>query len=194
MTLILETPRLILRPLKDSDIAAFAAYRSDPEVARYQGWEAPYSIEKAADFVTYMQTIEPGRPGLWYQLGIQRKTDGILLGDCGFQRLESEPRQAEIGFTLARLHQGQGYAHEAIHCLLGYLFNEFDLHRVRGNCDPQNAASIRLMQRLGMRHEGRWIKSLWFKGAWADEDWFAILREEWQAQRLKADKTSFPDG
>jgi aminoglycoside 6'-N-acetyltransferase len=183
MPLILETPRLVLRPLQDSDIETFAAYRSDPEVARYQGWEAPYSLEKAVDFVAYMQSIEPGQPGKWYQLAIQRKGDGALIGDCGFQLLSAEPRQAEIGFTLARSFQGQGYAHEAIGRLLEYLFTDLGLHRVRGNCDPQNGASIRLMKRLGMRHEGRWIKSIWFKGDWGDEDWFAILQEEWQTSR-----------
>lgn len=49
--LILETPRLILRPFQDSDLEPFVAYRSDPEVARYQGWEAPYSVESAMEFI-----------------------------------------------------------------------------------------------------------------------------------------------
>ena len=184
MSLILETPRLILRPFIDDDSPAFSAYRSDPVVAQYQGWEAPFSLEQAAEFIEYVKAATPGKPGQWYQLALERKSDGTLIGDCAFKILEDDLRQAEIGFTLAREVHGQGYASEGVGRLLQYLFDDLDLHRVRGNCDPQNAASIRLMQRLGMRHEGRWIQSLWFKGDWADEDWFAILREEWQTSQI----------
>lgn len=181
MPLILETPRLILRPFIDEDAAVFSGYRSDPEVARYQGWEAPFSLEQAVDFIEYMKTATPGVPGPGYQLAFERKSDGVLIGDCFFKILNEDPRQAEIGFTLKCEVHGQGYASEGVGRLLQYLFDDLNLHRVRGNCDPQNSASIRLMERLGMRHEGCWIKSLWFKGEWADEDWYAILRQEWQA-------------
>lgn len=184
MTLHLETPRLIMRPFEDRDTEAFSRYRSDPEVARYQGWEAPYSLEQAARFIQDLQSLHPGTPGNWYQIAIQRKDDGILAGDCAFQILLEDSRQAEIGITLAREYQGQGYAHEAAACLLNYLFQEHQLHRVRANCDPENTASARLLERLGMRHEGRFIESLWLKGRYYDEDWYAILRCEWEQMRL----------
>jgi len=180
----LHTPRLILRPFKDEDIPAFSRYRSDPLVAQYQGWDAPYSLKKAAEFIAWMRAATPGKPGEWYQIAFERKADGVLIGDCVFKILEEDTSQAEIGFTLAREFQGQGYASEGVGRLLQYLFEDLDLHRVRANCDPQNTASINLMKRLGMRHEGRWIQSLWSKGAWADEDWFAILQKEWQNRTL----------
>jgi len=182
MTFHLETPRLKLRPFTEQDIPAFSAYRSDPDVARYQGWEAPYNLEQAAGFVTQMQSATPGALGEWYQLAIEVKATGEMIGDCAFQILGWDARQAEIGITLARAHQGQGYAAEALRRLLDHLFNDLGLHRVRANIDPQNDASAQLLRRLGFRHEGRWIESLWFKGAWADEDWYAILAREWQQQ------------
>jgi RimJ/RimL family protein N-acetyltransferase len=180
MTLPLDTARLILRAFADADTEPFARYRSDPEVARYQGWEAPYSLEQAASFVAEMKSTRPGIPGRWFQFAISRKDGGELIGDCGFVILLEDQRQAEIGFTLARAHQGQGYAGEAVLCMLDYLFRVFDLHRVRANCDPENHASARLLARLGLRHEGRFIESLWLKGRWCDEDWYAILRQEWK--------------
>ena len=179
MTLHLETPRLILRPFAEEDVQAFSAYRSDPEVARYQGWEAPYSLEQAARFVGEMQAATPGTPGEWYQLAMEIKATGEMIGDCAFQVMRWDARQAEVGITLARPYQGQGYAAEAMRCLLDYLFGELHLHRIRANTDPQNTGSAQLLQRLGFRHEGRWIESLWFKGAWADEDWYALLSREW---------------
>jgi RimJ/RimL family protein N-acetyltransferase len=176
---ILETPRLNLRSFEDRDIVPFAEYRSDPQVAKYQGWEAPFSLAQASEFVEEMKNRTPGEPGMWLQLAIEHKSTSEMLGDVAFKRLFNDPRQAEIGFTLARESQGKGYALEAVTRLIDYLFKELDLHRVQANCDPDNLASARLMQRAGMRHEGRFIESLWFKGCWASEDWYAILQREW---------------
>jgi RimJ/RimL family protein N-acetyltransferase len=183
MALTFETDRLNLRPFEDRDAQAFSDYRSDPEVARYQGWEAPYSLKQAAAFVAEMKAAHPGMPGRWYQLAIERKCSGETIGDCAFQILMEDPRQAEVGFTLARPYQGQGFATEALTRLLDYLFLDLELHRVRANIDPENRASARLLERVGMRHEGHFIDSLWLKGSWCSEDWYAILRREWLAAR-----------
>jgi RimJ/RimL family protein N-acetyltransferase len=180
LTFPIQTDRLILRYFTQLDIAAFSAYRSDPEVARYQGWDAPYSREQAAQFVAEMISTTPGQPGQWFQIAIELKASAVLIGDCAFQRLLEDGAQAEIGFTLARPFQGQGYAAEAVRCLIDTLFKNFGLHRIRANCDPSNLASIHLLRKVGMRHEGRFLESLWFKGYWASEDWFAILRREWE--------------
>lgn len=180
MPFLLHSPRLILRPFEARDAQPFADYRSDPAVAQYQGWQAPYSLEQAQALVAQMQAAVPGQPGGWYQIAIEVQADHQMIGDCAFKILDEDARQAEVGVTLARPFQGQGYAHEALTCLLDYLFGELGLHRVRANCDPANQASARALQRLHFRHEGRWVESLWFKGAWADEDWYALLAREWQ--------------
>jgi aminoglycoside 6'-N-acetyltransferase len=175
----LETPRLLLRNFKSKDINTFITYRNDPEVAKYQSWEIPYPETAAREFIEYLQQTKPGTLGEWYQIAIALKTTDEIIGDCAFCILAEDGQQAEIGFTLSRQHQGKGYATEAVSCLLAYLFTEYKLHRIRANCDSENIASIRLLERLGMRREGHFIKSLWFKGEWVDELWFAILREEW---------------
>jgi RimJ/RimL family protein N-acetyltransferase len=87
------------------------------------------------------------------------------------QRLASHLRQPTFGI---------GYGTEAVKRLLDHLFVEYNLHRVRANCDPVNIASVKLMQRIGLRCEGHFVKSLWFKNSWVNELWFAILREEWK--------------
>jgi RimJ/RimL family protein N-acetyltransferase len=66
----LRTPRLCLRRFRACDAAPLAAYRSVPEVARYQGWEAPYSIEEAQMFVTTMATASLNMPGQWIQIAV----------------------------------------------------------------------------------------------------------------------------
>ena len=181
--ILIKTSRLHLRPLEASDLEVFAAYRSDPEVARYQSWSAPYSMDQARAFLEEMNRALPGTPGAWLQLGIERQTQPGIIGDCAFQVLARDKRQAQIGFTLARASQRQGYAAEAVRGLLDFLFSEYRLHRVTAICDAQNLPSARLLERVGMRGEGHYIENVWFKGAWGDEYSYAILEREWQQLR-----------
>lgn len=178
----LETARLILRPLKKSDAPVFSAYRSDLQIARYQGWEAPYSLEQAEKFIEQMQSVTPGELGQWLQLGLQRKSGGEIVGDVAFHVLKDNRRTAEIGMTLAPDFHGQGFGVEAVTGLVRYLFNDLGMHRVIANCDPQNHPAYHLLERVGFRREGYFVDSLWFKGGWASEYWYAILESEWKAQ------------
>ncbi len=179
MSLVLETERLIMRAFQDKDILDFAAYRSDPDVAQYQGWDAPYSVEKAAEFIADNKVICPGTPGEWHQIALELKDGGNLIGDCVFHILAEDAQQAEIGFTLSRKYQGQGYATEAVTRLVDYLFGELQLHRIRAICDVENLASIKLLERIGMRREAHFVENTWFKGKWGSEYLYAILRYEW---------------
>jgi aminoglycoside 6'-N-acetyltransferase len=181
--LILETPRLILRPFQDSDLESFATYRSDPEVERYQGWKAPYSVDKAAEFIAEMKQKQPAIQGEWYQLAIELIHGIHLIGDCAFHILADDSRQAEIGFTLARKYQGYGYATEAVTRLLDYMFRDLDLHRVMATCDVENLASACLLERVGMRREGHFVENIWFKGNWGSEYLYALLQREWTIQK-----------
>ena len=178
--LVLETGRLILRPFQDSDLEPFAAYRSDPEVARLQSWETPYTTDQAAAFIAAMQRGHPGTRGEWYQLAIERKHHPGLIGDCAFHVLADDVQQAEIGFTLSRPVRGHGYATEAVTRLLQYLFGELHLHRVTATCDADNHASARLLERVAMRREAHFVENIWFKGAWGSEYVYAALGKEWE--------------
>lgn len=180
MPLRLETERLRLRPFRDADLDAFLAYRNDPLVALHQSWDVPYSREQGSAFLALMQTARPGEPGTWYQIAIELKATGALIGDCVFCPLAEDPRQAEIGYSLMRRYQGQGYATEAVHRLLDYLFGELQLHRVRAICDVENVASTRLLERVGMRREAHFVESYWIKGRWTSEYWYGLLHHEWE--------------
>src|SRR6266568_9440805 len=174
----LETTRLRLRHFRDSDLPLFMAYRNDPEVARYQDWEG-ISEPEARAFIQEQKKIQPGVPGQGFQIAIELKATGVLIGDCYFTINQLDKRQAEIGFTLSRAYQGQGFATEAVSCFLNYAFLTFNLHRIIAITDCDNAASVALLERLGMRREGHFLQNVWFKGKWGDEYLYAILKEEW---------------
>ena len=177
--LLIKTARLLLRPFQETDLAAFAAYRSIPDVARYQSWESPYTLDQAIAFLREMELVQAGAPGTWYQFAVERQGQPGLIGDCAFQVFADDERQAQIGFTFSPTYQKQGYATEAVKGLLDYLFGERRLHRVTATCDVENAASVRLLERLGMRREAQFVENLWFKGAWGSEYVYALLYKDW---------------
>ena len=111
----LLTPRLVLRRFTSVDAERFAAYRSVPEVARYQSWEAPYPLERAQAMIEWLGEHHPDEPGEWYQVAIaERAAPDVLVGDCGFRPRVEEPLVVDIGFTLGPSAQGHGYATEAV--------------------------------------------------------------------------------
>jgi RimJ/RimL family protein N-acetyltransferase len=175
----LVTERLLLRRLEPADADAVFAYRSLPEVFRYQNWE-PESADDVRSLLRNLAESEPYTPGKWFQFGITLRETGTLVGDCGVQVLESDSRQAEVGITLGPGYQGQGYATEALRAVLDLLFLRLRKHRVFGSVDPHNRASIALMRRIGMRQEAHFVRSLWFKDDWVDDLVFARLENEWR--------------
>ncbi len=177
----LNTQRLTLRKFQEFDVEAFFAYRPDPKVAAYQGegW-LNYTLDKAKAFVRKQIDFEPGIPGTWFQIAIELKESGELIGDLGVYTLPQDAKQVEIGFTLNPSYQNKGYGLEAVKCLIGYLFRSLDMHRVIAVVDVRNKPSIGLIEKIGMRKEGHFIKNCWDKGEYTDEYSFALLNEEWQ--------------
>src|SRR3954452_10080821 len=110
----LAAERVVVRRFTPADLPAFAAYRSDPEIARYQSWESPFPVERAERMLAELAATHPDTPGEWYQFAVALRGSGELIGDCAAHTLAADPRQAEIGFTFAPATQGRGYATEAV--------------------------------------------------------------------------------
>jgi len=176
----LTGPRVSLRRFQLGDVADFVAYRSAEQVARFQSWDATYSREAGERFVRQMMNQHPDTPGEWFQFAVALRATGRLIGDCVARPDADDPRQCEIGFTLAPEHQGRGYATEAAGLLVGYLFTARGKHRITAYCDPRNTASAAVLERLGMRREGHLRESTWAKGEWTDDLVYGLLHDEWR--------------
>ena len=173
---LLQTERLVLRRFRPEDAPAFAAYRSEPDIARYQSWDAPYSLADAKRMAAEMATANPQDLG-WFQYAVERNDQPGLIGDVGVCRSD-EGRQAELGFTFAPEHQGHGYAREAVARIVEFLLVEEGLHRLTAGADGRNDRSARLLERVGFRREGCLVAGVWSKGEWTDELIFGLLAAE----------------
>jgi len=178
-----DTERLLIRPLVPDDAKDMFRYRSDPEISRYQNWE-PKTLQEMGCFIQQQMALAQALPGKWRQFGIFLRQSHKMAGDVGIHVLKADPRQAEVGITLAKESQGLGLATEALHAVLRYLFLDLGKHRVFASVDPRNKPSVALLERVGMRREAHFVESLWFKGAWADDLVYAMLCREFPANPM----------
>jgi RimJ/RimL family protein N-acetyltransferase len=143
---VLETPRLILRPFRESDLEAAHIWFSDPEVFRFYTYGPYRSLEETAKRIDeYGRQFEKNGFGTWIVID---KPTGIPIGDAGL-KLEEDTGEVHVGYKLARSYWGQGLATEAAQAWVTHGFDNLGLNRIAAFIHPQNAASIRVVQKLG---------------------------------------------
>jgi RimJ/RimL family protein N-acetyltransferase len=160
----LITERLSIQPLTIADLETFVEYRQDPEVARYQSWDTSYSHSQAEELIQSQNGVLLPEKGDWLQLGIHLGVSGELIGDLAIHRLDTESLEFEIGFTLARQFQGNGYAREALLALRDYLINEVGITKLEASTDRRNLSSIKLLETVGFHRVQARTFSEEFKG------------------------------
>jgi RimJ/RimL family protein N-acetyltransferase len=138
-----------VRPLRRSDLHLFRSYRSDAELAKFQGW-VPMSESEALSFIESVSDSSRLVSGEWIQLGIADPSNDELLGDIGLF-LNHDETYVEIGFTLCKSAQGHGIAGTAVTEALRFVFATTPVQTVRAVTDERNAPSIRLLERLRFR-------------------------------------------
>jgi RimJ/RimL family protein N-acetyltransferase len=145
----LITERLILRRSRPDDAETISAYRSDPEVHRFQGWERTDTQGVRAE-IEEMASRVPGEPGGWVQLSVERREDGRLIGDVGLSPADGEPGVVKVGYTMSPAFQRQGYGAEAVGALVSFAFTRLGADVVRAYTSVQNVPSIRVAEKVGM--------------------------------------------
>lgn len=185
--LILTTERLLLRDFIKSDWQTVLTYQQDPLYLRYNEWTSR-TADEVRQFIQMFLDQQNQVPRLKFQFAITLKPGGQLIGNCGVRRDSPEAREGDIGYELDPRFWGQGYATEAARAVLQFGFTQMNLHRITAWCVADNVGSARVLEKLGMRQEGRLRDHQYFKGRWWDTLSYAILYDEWRAQ--KKDYTS----
>ena len=178
----ITTDRLVLRPMVADDAVPFAAYRSDPDVARFQSWDAPYPLASAARLIADQASLRGPAAGSWIQIAVT--VDGALAGDVAVG-LDADGSIATLGYTLAPTYQGRGLAREASRSVVDRLFDESGVHRVEASVDAANVPSARLLEDLGFEYEGTAVSAVRAGGVWADDVRYALTadsRSSWAAR------------
>lgn len=179
--MLLTTERLILRDFVESDWEAVLAYQSDSRYLRFYPWEERTEVGVRA-FVQMFIDQQQETPRSKYQLAMILRETGRLIGNCGLRRSGSTAYQADLGYELAPEEWGNGYASEAARRMLAFGFDELGLHRIWATCLAENTASARVLEKIGMRQEGRMRQDQWMKGRWWDTLLYSILADEWSTR------------
>jgi RimJ/RimL family protein N-acetyltransferase len=144
----LLTERLSIRPLALTDVGSFVAYRQDPVIARFQGWEPTFSAEDARTLIESQAGVSIPDKGEWLQLAIHDRVSGELVGDLALHSAKEGDGVLEIGFTISPAFQSQGFAHEAASRLMKYLFADVGVTKFVAKTDNRNTASIKVLLAL----------------------------------------------
>jgi len=172
MHLVLETERLILRPWAESDIPELVPLIGAREVAATTlRIPHPYREEHAREFLRTVGKENEQR------LSIRLRSDGRLCGGVGLFPTAAH-QHAELGYWLGVPFWGHGYATEAAHAVVRYGFEQIQFHRIFASHFEGNVASARVLEKLGMRHEGCLRQHILKWGKFIDLELYAILRQE----------------
>lgn len=179
----IETDRLWLRLMTVQDAPAVHTYQGREDVCQYLLY-GPRSLEQVRQKLTdYARRTRLVQDEDFLQLAVEDRASGLLVGEMYFALRSLEHQTAEIGWVFHPDHHGHGYATEAARAMLALGFEQVGLHRILAELTPQNTASVRLCQRLGMREEAHFVQDMLVKGRWEDTGVYALLREEWIATR-----------
>ena len=173
---VMETERLIIRNFKEEDWKDLYEYLSQEDVLKYEPeWECTEETCKE-------EALERSKDD--YYLAVCHKDNGKLIGHVCFEKQDF--LTGEIGYVFNPNYYGKGYATEACKRILEYGFEQLGAHRIVAKCNPENAASWRLLERLSMRREAHLKKCISFrkneegKPIWWDEYQYGILVDEWK--------------
>ena len=176
------TERLYLREFVIADWTAVFRYQSKPDYLRYYAWTERRE-EDVQQFVQMFVNYQKARPRYQYQFAVTLPETGQLIGNCGVRKELPEARVADIGYEIDPAYWGYGYATEAATAVAEFGFTQLRLHRIWANAIAENSASQRVLEKLGMKYEGKLRENQWLKNRWWDTLLYGLLESEWRQKQ-----------
>ncbi len=167
---------LILRKLKRNDASSIAQYVNDSEIVKYTyNIPHPYSLKDGEEFVA--RSMKEWRKGTGYVFGIVLKKE--VVGICSLMKVNTEHRNAELGYWLGRKFWGQGIMTTAASAVVTFGFEELKLHRILVYHLEENIASKRIIEKFGFVPEGKEREAIYRFGRWHHVCMYGLLEKEW---------------
>ncbi|WP_058487049.1 GNAT family N-acetyltransferase [Defluviitalea phaphyphila] len=168
----MESNRLILRPFSMKDVQDVFLYASDDIVTKYLTWPSHIDISQTEKVVKEFYMTKSG------VFAIELKSEHKCIG-CIELRVCPEHDKASFGYVLNREYWNKGYMTEALKLILDFAFSRLGLNRIEATHYVGNEGSGRVMQKCGMKYEGKGLQEVKIKGIFHDVVHYAILREDW---------------
>ncbi len=174
----LNAARLRLQLVTLNDLDAIYKMQCNEQVAKYNTIGIPDDIEftktlivnAISDVATY------GKTNFWWAIFL--KENNQFIGEAGLNLSITKYKSGEIFYSLIPQYWENGYATEAVEAILAYAFVDLSLHRISAGVATENVRSIKLLEKVGMRREGKLRKILPIRGEWWDNYQYAMLEED----------------
>ena len=173
----LPTDRLLLRDFTLDDFPDVHAYGADEQTVRFMDW-GPNTPEETVNFLRRKIAAQKDVPRREFDLAVVLRETGRVIGGARVSVDANRPATGDIGYTFNPRFWGRGYATEAARALVAFGFRDLRLHRIYATCDPDNRASARVMEKIGMLYEGRIRHHLLQRGHWRDSLLYATLESD----------------
>ena len=170
----IETKRLILRHFTKSDFEQLHAFASDSENVQYMDW-GPNSENDTNSFLRDVQTTYQATPRKAYEFAVILKSTNQLIGSCGIRIQSSINHHGDFGYILSKAYWNQGLGKELAAELVRFGFSDLKLHRIWATCAPDNIASQKVLERIGLKKEGHLRQNIFHRGQWRDSCLYSIL-------------------
>jgi RimJ/RimL family protein N-acetyltransferase len=173
----LKTQRLRLREFEPADIPILYAYNQHPEFQRYESGPpvSEYKFHRIIDDIIAQQTCEP-RFCYYFAMVCADQ----VIGSCYLAVRDLDHQQAEIGYTVGFEHWRKGFATEAARAIVQFGFEVLDMHRIYAEVISANQASVRVLEKIGMRREAELCENAHFSGRWWNTYLYAMLAHEYE--------------
>lgn len=171
----LNTPRLRLRRISATDADEILVMRSDERLMQYLDRPRAASITDALQLIEKMETSLVANEGITW--GMALPVNDKLIGSIGFWRIDKKNHRAEIGYMMQYDFHGKGLMQEAMSATLSYGFDIMKLHSIEANVNPDNAASIKILERNGFVREAYFRENYCYNGEFLDTAVYSLLNK-----------------
>ncbi|WP_309609415.1 GNAT family N-acetyltransferase [Flavobacterium sp.] len=171
----LESERLILRQIKDSDVSEIFALRSNPEIMKYIPRPLVTTIEEALGHIKMIQDKIDTNEGINWAVTL--RGNDKLIGIVGHYRVKWEHFRSEIGYMLLPEYSGQGIITEVVELLVDYGFNKMKMHSLEAIIDPRNHASARVLEKNKFIKEAHLIENEFYNGEFLDTIIYSLIKK-----------------
>lgn len=181
-TPMLETLRLLLRQITETDIEFIYRLFSRLETNKYSSYDDLQSLGEAEKM--YENYLKPGFES-HFRVIVELKESREPVGTLGLYNYSEKDLRAVLGYDLLKEYWGRGIMTEAVIELLKYGFECLGLNRIEATVDPENIPSVRLLERVQFIAEGRMSDRFFYRGGFHDECVFGLLKSSWLFGRFK---------